>query len=157
RFRFYPSFENALAAFVAGDVQGLASSQMQERDALHDLGSANVFTETAPSFGVLLFNWDEPEGTRFFSDIRVRNALQLGLNRHSSNFVSILLNQAISADTPIRPDSWAYDSRVTWPAPDVARAQEILNSANIQAPEGMNLNGKLYRFSILTLDAAPFN
>jgi peptide/nickel transport system substrate-binding protein len=156
RFRFYPSFDNALAAFIANDVQGLASNHMQERAALLDLGSANIFTEIEPTLGVLLFNWDEPEGTRFFSDIRVRNALQLGLNRNSS-VERILYNQAILADSPIRPDSWAFDSSISWPAADMQRAQETLNSANILAPEAMNLGDTLYRFSILTLDVSPLN
>jgi peptide/nickel transport system substrate-binding protein len=156
RFRFYPSFDNALAAFVAGDVQGLAANRMQERSSLLNLGSANIFTEIEPTLGVLLFNWDEPEGTRFFSDIRVRNGLQLALNRNSS-VERILYNQAILADSPIRPDSWAFDSTISWPAPDAQRAQDILNSANILAPEEMNLGDKLYRFSILSQDIAPLN
>jgi peptide/nickel transport system substrate-binding protein len=156
RFRFYPTFDNALAAFVAGDVQGLASQQMQERAPLLQLGSANVFTEIEPTLGVLLFNWDEPEGTRFFSDIRVRNGLQLGLNRDTS-VARVLYNQAILADSPIRPDSWAFDGSIVWPQADAQRAQDILNSANILAPEEMNLGDKLYRFSILTLDTPAFN
>lgn len=151
RFRLFSTFDSALSAFVAGDINGLASRSMDERAPLLDLASAEAFPQFAPSVGMLIFNWNEGDDTRFFSDIRVRNALQLSLNRRNAVEMA-LFNQAIVADSPLRPDSWAYNSSFSYPQPDPARAFDLFENANIVVPENEDLDGSLYQFSILTDD-----
>lgn len=151
RFRLFGTMNAAVTAFSNGDIQALASRAMEDRAALLTLGSANVFTQIEPTVGMLIFNWNEGDDTRFFSDLRVRNALQLSLNRNNP-VESILFNQAIVADSPLRPDSWAYNSALSYPEPNPARAFDLFESASITLPEDYDSGGFIYRFSILTPD-----
>lgn len=151
RFRLFNTFDEALGALVSGDIDGLASQSMNQRPRLLEIGNTDVFTQIAPSVTMLIFNWDEEEGTQFFSDLRVRNALQLSINR-SNPVETTLINRAIVADSPLRPDSWAYNSAFSYPQPDPVRALELLDSANIIVPEDSDIGDFRFRFSILTED-----
>ncbi|MEO1288732.1 MAG: peptide ABC transporter substrate-binding protein, partial [Chloroflexota bacterium] len=150
QFRFYDTFDTAITDFVQGDIQGLASSSMFDRPQMLTLGSANLFAQIEPSVTALIFNWDEGEETQFFSDLRIRRALQLGLNRENP-VVQNLLNQAVVADSPLRPDSWAYNNGLSYPL-DPAQAFELLENATITVPEDSDFGDFRYQFSILVLD-----
>lgn len=156
RFRIFSTFDEASQALAEGGIDGLAAVDWAQRETLLGISGLTTYTTTAPSVGMLLFNWDEPEGVRFFSDQRVRTALQIGINR-TTPIESNLLNRAIVANSPLLPISWAYDPDLAIPAADTARARELLENANIytsddEATEETNPSGVLYSFSILTLD-----
>ncbi len=155
RFRLFPTFDEAAQALADGDIDGLAATDWPERDTLLGISGVTTLTTTAPSVGVLIFNWDEGEDVRFFSDQRVRSALQLGLN-YSAPVESHLLNRAVVANSPLLPISWAYEPTLPIPAADPARARDLLDNANIQTGEAEATEepqpGELYRFSILTSD-----
>lgn len=150
RFRVFDNFDAAANALANGDIDGLATQEMQQRLPLLGISGAEVFTSIEPTVGVLIFNWDEGEDTQFFTDSRVRTALQLGANRINS-VESNLLNQAVPADSPLLPNSWAYVSDL-WPEPNPSRALELFDNANIRLPEGTELGDTRFRFSILTVD-----
>ncbi len=151
QFRLFTSFDAALSAFIDGSIQTLASTSMDNRPDLLGLGTANVYTQIEPTVGMLIFNWNEDEGTRFFTDLRVRRGLQLSLNR--SNPVELaLLNQAVVANSPLHPDSWAYNAQFTYPNPNPAQAYNLFENATITVPEDADLGDARYRFSILTPD-----
>jgi len=151
RFRLFGTMDAAVTAFTNGDIHALASRSMEERSTLLSSGSANIYTQVEPTVGMLIFNWNEGEDTRFFSDLRVRTALQLSLNRNNP-VESVLFNQAIVADSPLRPDSWAYNSALSYPVTNSARAFELFESASILLPEDYDAGEFIYRFSILTPD-----
>lgn len=151
QIRLFSSFDGALSAFVDGSIQSLASSRMSNRPSLLGLGTANIYTQIEPTVGMLIFNWDEGDETRFFTDLRVRRGLQLGLNRNNPVELS-LLNQAVVADTPLHPDSWAYNAQFGYPSPDPAQAFNLFENAIITVPEDVDLGEARYRFSILTPD-----
>lgn len=146
RFRLYSTWEGAVQALANGSIHGLAAPEMQNRRDLLRLADVNVYTAVASRVGMLLFNWEQGDETRFFADQRVRTALQTALNRHTP-VESNLVNQAIVADSPLLFTSWAYDASLQWPATDLARASELLDSANIQLPEEQELAS--YSFNIL--------
>jgi peptide/nickel transport system substrate-binding protein len=151
RFQIFETYEQAVDAFAADRIDGLAARNTDDRQVLSTLGRVNLFTANQPAVGMLIFNWELGEGFRFFDDQRVRTALQIGLDRR--NLVeSNLLNRAILADSPVPMHSWAYDPTLSYPAASAARAAELLASASIQFPEGFDTGGKLFRFSILTVD-----
>lgn len=136
RFQLYPTFEAATQALATGDIDGLAARHMNERRALLDVSGVNIHTAIEPTLGVLIYNWDED--VRFFSEQRVRNALQVGLNRENP-VISQLNNRAVVADSPLLFTSWAYAGGLTWPAPDPAEALTLLEQANVRSepvPEG---------------------
>ncbi len=156
RFRIFPTFEEASQALADGNIDGLAATNWEQRETLLGISGLTTYTTTSPSVGMLIFNWDEPEGVRFFSDQRVRTALQIGINR-TTPIESNLLNRAVVANSPLLPISWAYDPDLAIPSTDTARARELLENANIQADdaeatEEPDTSGIFYSFSILTID-----
>ncbi len=128
RFQLFASFDAALAAVSNGQVDGLAARNRTERAALLTLPDVNIHTTVAPTMGVLIFNWNR-DTTRFFREQRVRVALQTGLDR-SSIIARYLSNQAIVANSPLIPGSWAYSSDLAWPTPDLNAARTMLENAN---------------------------
>jgi len=156
RFRLYPTYEAAYAALQSGQVDGLAARNWDERLPLLDVPNTNTYTTLAPALGVLLYNWDEPEGVRFFQELRVRLALMLGLNRQTP-VETHLSNRVVVANSPIISNSWAYDPSLVYPTTNPLEALQLLRSANIQtsateaeataAPDAI-----LYRFSLLVED-----
>jgi peptide/nickel transport system substrate-binding protein len=153
-FKLYSSFDEAVTALKAGDVDGLAARNRYERPALTGIGGLNVHTTLEPTVGMLIFNWASDK-TKFFREQRVRQALQMGLDR-TSIIQRYLLDAAIKADSPIFPGSWAYTAELPWPNPDAAAAKKLLESANIpkdkaEATAEPTATGSL-SFRILTPD-----
>lgn len=160
-FRIYPSFDEALNAIKGGEADALTGQNRQERVALLALENFNVYTAIDPTLGVLVFNWAK-DSTRFFREQRVRLALQTGLDRRAI-IERYLPNEAITADSPLLPGSWAYMGDLQWPTPDSNAARTLLENAPIQqsaisaettaeATQEATVNSGLFSFSILTPD-----
>lgn len=135
RFRMYGSFDDAFNGLQAGEVDGLAARNWDERLRLIDLPGMNVYTQTAPELGVLIFNWDEGEGTRFFQERRVRIALQTGVER-SGIIQRHFSNLAVQADSPILLNSWAYSPDLPWNDYNPSLAASSILEANIRFDSG---------------------
>jgi peptide/nickel transport system substrate-binding protein len=58
----------------------------------------------------------------------VRVALAAGLDRNAV-IERAMPNAAVTADSPLMPGSWAYESELPWPVYDPARARELLEQA----------------------------
>lgn len=120
-FRLYDDFDSAVQGLAAGDVDALASRSRTERGALLSVPNVVPATQIEAVMGTILFNW-QGEESDFFQEQRVRVALEVGLDR-SSLVERTLMNQAVRADSPILPGSWAYLADLDWPqqSPDTAR------------------------------------
>jgi peptide/nickel transport system substrate-binding protein len=154
-FRLYNAFDEALAAFNNGDIDGLAGRDRTERAALLALPGARIHTTLEPTAGMLIFNWAN-EQFRFFREQRVRVGLQTGLDR-SLLVDRHLGNMAVRANSPLIPGSWAYFPDLPWPTPDVNTARELLATANLQRGSSettaeSSLSGILFSFHILAPD-----
>ena len=105
-FRYYPTSAEAMNAYKQGDV--LSVSQITNDVLIESLEepSLSVHTSRLPQMSMVLLNLNNPE-VAFLQDAKVRRALMLGLNR-SYIVNSFLQGQAILADGPILPGSWAY-------------------------------------------------
>ncbi len=153
RFMLFSTHEEAITSLKSGAIDAYSPLKMIERLSLVGLINTNTYTSIAPTVGILVFNWEEGEETRFFREQRVRIALQRGLNR-TNPVEANLSNQAILADSPILTNTWGYKVGISYPSPDVAQALGILQNANMDTPnvsEGVSASDvtEIYAFSII--------
>jgi peptide/nickel transport system substrate-binding protein len=140
-FRYYPTSAEALDAYEQGDVFAVS------RVATDILGKAleepnlNFYTSRMPQIGFVLFNLNSPE-TAFLQDSKVRQALMLGVNRQYL-INTFLQGQAILADGPILPNSWAHYDGVGKFDYDPDAAINLLKSEGYVIPaEGGDVRAK---------------
>lgn len=132
-FKLYPTDDEAFAALQRGDVDAFLVHRTQRAAALA-LPNVNIYTTFAPTVGVLVYNWNEPEGTRFFTELRARLALMRGLDRVGP-VEAALSGQAVVADSPFLPNSWAYTANIRYPEVNPSEALALLSGANIITPD----------------------
>ena len=131
-FRYYPDSESALAAYREGEVMGIGqidggilAEVLQEPD----LG---LYTGRLPLFSLVYMNLDNPE-LPFFQDPTLRRALLMGINRQW--LVDRVLNsQAVIADGPIPPGTWAYYDEIERLNYDSETAINLLKEAGYTIP-----------------------
>lgn len=136
QFNFYPDEAAALEAYKRDPdkILGLArlgAAQLTEALAMPDLG---LYTSVLPEYSLIFFNLQSDE-LPFFKEKKVRQALLIGLNR-SAIVGEILHGQAVVANSPVLPGSWAYNSdlpRVTY---NPQAAVDLLESSGWVLPEG---------------------
>jgi len=140
-FRYFPTSAAALDAYEQGDV--FAVSRIGKdvlRQALEE-PNLNFYTSRMPQMAFVLFNLNNPEAP-FLQDSKVRQALMLGLNRQYliNNF---LQGQAILADSPILPNSWAHYDGIERIEYDPDAAINLLKSQGYVIPaEGGEVRAK---------------
>lgn len=105
-FRYYPDAKTGFEAYQQGEVLGIGDLAPEVLpQALAD-PHLSVYTSQLPQMSMVLLNLQNTQ-VSFLSNANVRRALMLGLNRDYL-ISSILKGQAIVADGPIFPGSWAY-------------------------------------------------
>lgn len=105
-FRYYQTSADALGAYQQGDVFAISKITPDVLSAALAEPNLSIYTSRMPRMAFVLFNLNNQDVT-FLQDAKVRHALMLGLNR--SYIINSFLNgQAVIADTPILPGSWAY-------------------------------------------------
>ena len=105
-FRYYPDSRSAFDAYEQGEVLGVSDlSHEVLPEALADPELA-VYTSQLPQMSIVLLNTKSQEAT-FLENPNVRRALLLGMNR-GHIISSILQGEAIVANGPILPGSWAH-------------------------------------------------
>ncbi|MEI7844790.1 MAG: ABC transporter substrate-binding protein [Chloroflexota bacterium] len=154
-FRYYPTASAALDAYRQGQV--LAISQITPDILVQALSepTLNVYTGRLPELSLVLFNLKNPE-VPFFQDSKLRRALMVGLNRQQ--IVDKLLDgQAIVADGPIFPGTWAYYENSEHLDYDPLTATNLLKSAEYIIPASggdvrTDKDGKPLEFTLLYPD-----
>jgi peptide/nickel transport system substrate-binding protein len=105
-FRYYPDTKSAFEAFQEGDVLGV--SELTPDILPQGLSDPNlsVYTGQMPQLSIVLLNLNNSE-VPYFQNANVRKALMLGLNR---DYIvgKFLKGEAVIADGPIMPGSWAH-------------------------------------------------
>ena len=135
-FHYFPSSAAALDAYKQGEVLGISRIS---KDVLQDaLATPNLlfYTSRMPQISMVLLNLNNPE-VPFLQEADVRRALLLGLNRQ--RMISNLLGgQAVVADGPIFPGSWAYYDGIEHLEYDPEQATSLLKSSGyvVTADEG---------------------
>jgi peptide/nickel transport system substrate-binding protein len=134
-FRYYPDGASALQAYRDGLVQGIGQVTP---DILADVlaePQLGIYTARKPELSLILFNLKNQE-VPFLQDVEVRRALLSGLNRQSI-VDRILRGQAVVADGPILPDTWAYYNNLQRVEYDPEKARALLKEAGyVLAAEG---------------------
>ncbi|MBM3180159.1 MAG: peptide ABC transporter substrate-binding protein [Chloroflexi bacterium] len=105
-FRFYPNSASAFDAYKQGEVLGISQLTNDTLEPALRETTLSVYTSRLPQTGLVFLNLNNPS-VPFLQSEKIRRALLLGVNRNM--IVSHILNgQAIVADGPILPGSWAY-------------------------------------------------
>ena len=105
-FRYYPDSESAYQAYKDGTVQGISQVTADILPAVLADSGLSVYSARLPELAMILFNHNDSQAT-FLKDANVRRALMFGLNRQGI-VDHVLGGQAVTADSPIFPGTWAY-------------------------------------------------
>jgi peptide/nickel transport system substrate-binding protein len=105
-FQYYPDSRSALDAYQRDEVMGISRITPDVlQDALKE-PNLRLYTGRLPELSMIFINLDNPD-VPFLSDANIRRALFLGLNRQWM-IDNLLDGQAILADGPVFPNTWAY-------------------------------------------------
>lgn len=105
-FRYYPTSADALEAYQQGDVLSVSQVTSDVLNTVLEEPKLSLYTSRMPQMSFVLFNLNNSD-VPFLQNAKVRRALMLGTNRpYLIN--TFLQGQAIIADGPILPNSWAY-------------------------------------------------
>jgi peptide/nickel transport system substrate-binding protein len=140
-FRFYPTSSDALSAYRQGDVLAVSQLTADVLPSALEIPDLNVYSGRLPRESMIFLNLGNPEKT-FLQDALVRKALLIGLNRQYM-VDQIVGGQAIIADSPIFPGTWAYygDTETVRYNPEAAIA--LLKEAGYVIPaEGGEVRAK---------------
>ena len=131
-FRYYPDAAAMWAAYQAGEINGLGQVPLELLPQVLVEEGLNTYSSRLPQLGIVFFNLDDREAP-FFQDASIRRALLLAVNRQ--RIIDALFNgQAILADGPIFPGTWAYYSGVERVAYDPTSAVNLLREAGYTIP-----------------------
>jgi peptide/nickel transport system substrate-binding protein len=149
-FRYYPSSAAALDAYQQGEVLGISRITKDVLDQALAIPNLSMYSSRLPQISMVFLNLNNPE-VPFLQDPKVRRALLMGLNRQ--RMISTLLQgQAIIADGPILPGSWAYYDGIEQIEYDPDAAIALLKGEGYLIPaEGGSVRAKDGQLLALTL------
>ncbi len=133
-FRFYPTSAAAFDAYQQGEVLGVSQITNDVLQSALMEQNLSVYTSRLPQMGLVFLNNNSPTAP-FLQNAQVRRALLLATNR---NVIAskILAGQAIIADGPILPGSWAYYEDIEHLDYDPDAAATILKDEGYVIPAG---------------------
>jgi peptide/nickel transport system substrate-binding protein len=157
-FRYYPNTQAAVDALLNGDVDGVGRLGANDLARVERRSDINIYTTKQARVGTLLINQRKDSSTIALSEKAVRQALMLALDREA--IVRDALNgQAVTANAPFLPDTWAYHTGVKAYPSDPERAKQVLRSAGYElatvAPSNDSVwqkDGEPIAFVLLTPD-----
>jgi peptide/nickel transport system substrate-binding protein len=131
-FRYFPDSPAALSAYQAEEVMGVSHITRDALPAALGEANLNLYSGRLPMLSMIFLNLENPE-VPFFQDANVRRALLMGLNRQRM-IDDLLDGQAIIADGPIFPGSWAYYEGIERIPYDPDVAIKMLKEAGFTIP-----------------------
>ena len=139
-FRYYPTAQAAMDAYQQGEVLGLSQVTTDILPAALIEKNLALYSSRLPKMSIILFNLKNTE-VAFFQEKNVRRALMLGLNRQWM-VDTYLHSQAIVADSPILPGTWAYYAGVPHIDYDSDAAIALLKAESYVLPADGTLRAK---------------
>lgn len=139
-FRYYETPDGAWEAYKAGEVQGFG--EVSESILNKVLADKDLATHTGlrPQLSLVYLNLNSPD-VPFFQDAVLRQAMLMSLNRQ--RMVDTILNgQAILANGPILPGSWAYSNKIKPIVFDQQAAAALLKAAEYKLDPEKGLTTK---------------
>ncbi|NLG73028.1 MAG: peptide ABC transporter substrate-binding protein [Chloroflexi bacterium] len=157
-FRYYPDSAAALQAYKAGEVMGISRVSEDILDEALKEPGLDVHTARLPNLTLVFLNLDNSR-LSFFQEPEVRRALLMAINRPRIRD-QILNSQAIIADGPILPGTWAYYEEIEHVEFDPNAAVNMLREAGFTFPaEGGNVRsreGSSLSFELVYPDSGDF-
>lgn len=153
-FLFFPTSEDALAAYQSGRVMGIGNVSASILKSVLAESKLNLYTGRSPSLSMILFNLGNDE-VAFLQDINVRKALYHGIQRQKI-IDQVLQGQAVQANGPILPGIWAaYDGLPEFNY-DPTLAQQLLKDAGFELSadggEVLQKDDRILAFTLLYPD-----
>jgi peptide/nickel transport system substrate-binding protein len=134
QFKYYPDTASALAAYRAGEVLGLGRIDDGSLASVLAEPELSVYTALRPEYSLIFLNL-QSDDLPFFQDKRVRQALLRGLNRQAM-VANIMGGQAVVANSPVLPGSWAHNPNLPDVRYDPDAAARLLDLAGWIIPDG---------------------
>ena len=133
-FRYYPTSADAMDAYQQGDVLAVSQITLDVLGAALEEPNLSIYTSRTPRMSFVLFNMNNPE-VAFLQDPTVRRALMFSINRpYLVN--TFLQGQAIIANGPILPNTWAYHDGTEQFEYDPEAAINLLKGEGYVIPAG---------------------
>lgn len=131
-FRYYPDAPSMLEAYRSGEISGLSQVPEEILSAVLSESDLKVHTSRLPQVTMIFLNLNNPD-VPFLQNASIRRALLMGLNRQ--RYVDRIFNsQAIVADGPIFPGTWAYYEGIERVNFEVGAAVDLLKEAGYTIP-----------------------
>jgi peptide/nickel transport system substrate-binding protein len=138
--RFYPDHQSLLPAYERGEIDGISwiwPVDVAEAAKLKDL---QLFTAPLSGYSAIYLNHQNPN-TPFFKDQAVRQALMWGLDRQHL-IDTAMHGQALVADSPFLPGTWAADPDVPKYGHDPEKARDLLEGSGWIDADGDGIREK---------------
>jgi peptide/nickel transport system substrate-binding protein len=132
-FRYYPSSEDALAAYQQGEVEGIGDVHDSILAAVLAEPELAIYTAREPLLTMVYLNLANPE-VSFLQNPDFRQALMMAINR-SLIIEQVYGGQAVLANGPIMPGTWAYYNDLANVAYDQMQAQTLFEATGVSLDE----------------------
>jgi len=130
-FKFLPSFEEAIRALNEGLADGISYLPRQFKDDMIAQDSLNYYQLSLPQLTAIFFN---QKANPVLKDKKVRQALAKAIDK-TKIVNEILEGEARLINSPILPDSFAYNSEIKNYRYSSEEAAKLLEEANWQLEE----------------------
>lgn len=137
-FRFYPTSEDALTAYQSGEVEGIGDvedSILSDILAEPDLA---IYTAREPLLTMVYLNLNNPE-VGFLQNPDFRRAMMASINRDLI-IENVYHGQAVPANGPIIPGTWAYYNDLEKITYDMIEAERLFEATGVT----YDADGKVY-------------
>lgn len=157
-FRYYSDTQAAYNAYQQKEVLGISQIALDTLPLALKEPNINLHTGRVPRLGLVYLKLDDP-ALPFFQDANIRRALLMSINRQAI-IDQLMAGQAILADGPVLPGTWAYYEGIERIPYDPDMAVEMLKEAgytvpatggNVRAKEGISM-----AFEMVLPDQEPY-
>ena len=156
-FLYYPDAQSALVAYQKGEIMGISRVPPELLPQVLKDPELSIYTGRFSEMTLVFLNLNNPE-VPFLKEPKVRRALLMGINRQLM-IDSLLQGQAIIADGPILPGTWAYYEGIEHLGYDPETALSLLKGIGYTIPAAggsirADKDGKLIKLELLYPDDA---
>ena len=152
-FVFYPNDQAVLEGRSRAEISGIGQVLPADISTVAADDGLVLYSAPISGYNLVYLNLDRV----MFQDRNVRRAMMYALDRQGL-VDSILGGQGVVIDSPILPNSWAYDTEVPHYEQDLRQARELLESSGWYDDDGDGVRergGLTLEFTLVTNDDDP--